>query len=566
MRSNSFKKSFLAVVLLPAMLATISSCSPSDSSQHINSGKPMLPTNEYPEDSSTPDVEDNTPEDTGELKDHIFDAEAAQFNGVSTASNSSLGGKCMAQSFFFDLSFSDSAIIRNITNTNNKYIYEFDSDTAYKCKMEVAVASAFDGSDWVERNLSAMYDITINDNPVDSDVVVPAGKAEQVKGGNYYTCIQTVEVPITIKKGHNLLVMSVLSGVCNLDYINIKTSANITGFTPKWWEDDTVVTIDLPTTTEDGTIQLACTEHSKSNKFTLPALQDGKGYQVSDDKTEFSFTFNGGEYVMNTDGTYDFPEGVVVADDQEPEPEPEPEPDDEVQDPDADPLPEVVINNKDFFEPTNWTTFTSGDITGAQPVEMNSALKFKEAARFDFFYVKGASKNVHLGDKESTVESEEIYNKDYSWTLNMSSKNPFDMILFGTSGLPATYSQTSNAGVYLSFEENKISLKNAYYGSENTEVIFEAPVDLTLDGETKFDLKITVNRVDGSNLKFSLSINDKLVEFTQVAEPELASYAEGYVNLEYGSNNSYGQRLAIVPPTNSIVRIYGLTLPENVGF
>lgn len=556
---NVMSKGLLALLLLPVSFA-ITSCSPSDSSKTYDSNKPMLPTNEYPEDSSTP-VIDNTPEDTGELKDHIFDAEAAQFNGVSTASNSSLGGKCIAQSFFFDLSFSDSAIIRNVTNTNNKYIFEFDSDKAYKCKLEVAVASAYSGTAWTERNLSAMYDITINDNPVDADVVVPAATEDQVKGGNNYTCIQNVEVPLTIKEGHNLLVMSVLSGVCNLDYINIKTSANITGFTPNWWEDDTVVTIDLPTVSEAGTINLACTEHSKSNTFTLPALVEKSGYDVSEDKSEFSFTFNGEEYIMKADGTYSFPEETLVA--EEPEPE---EPDDEVQDPDAAPLPEVMINGKDFFEPSNWTKFAAGDDKGEQPVEMNSALKFKNPARFDFFYVKGKSKNVHLGDKGSTLNDQEVYNKSYSWTLNMSSKKAFDMILFGTANLPAAYSQSGAAGVYLTFEEDKISVKNSFYGAENSQVLFEAPVELKLDGETKYDVKITVNRVDANNLQFSLTIDDKAIEFTQKATPKLVSYKDGFINLKFTSSGAYGQRIAFVPQTNAIVRIYNLTLPENIGF
>ena len=555
-------KFFRAVILILTILVLVAATAFSfgckkDKEQVIDDSKPMLPTTEYPDDKPEEEKPDNTPEDPGPLADHVFQAESA-FNGVSTASNKPLGGLCMAQSFFFDLSFGDSVIVRNVTQANkNKYIYRFESSAAYKCTLEVAVASAFDGSEWVERNLSAMFETSVNGDVIDGDVTVPAATSDQVKGGNNYTCIQNVEVPITIREGSNTLVMEVLAGVCNLDYINIKTSAEISGFEPKWWDDDTVVTIDLPTTTEAGTINLACTEHGKSNTFTLPALTAENGYEVSGDGQSFSFPFNGETYTIKADGTYEFPEGTVV----DGETEPEPEPDDEVQDPDADPLPEVQVNGKDFFEPSNWTKFASGD-AGAQPVEMNSALKFKDAARFDFFYVAGSGKNVHLGDKSDTLDDQGVYNKEYSWTLEMSSKGSFDMIMFATANLPSAYGQSGSAGVYLSFEESKISVKNAYYGSETTSPIAEAPVSLTLDGETKFKVKITVNRVDASTLTFKIAIGDQALTFTAgTASTAGASVSGETVTLGIGSG-SYGQRIAFVPATNSIVRVYGLTLPE----
>ena len=541
----------LTVVMLIAVLILSFGCK-KEENKPIDTSKPMLPTTEYPDDE--PEQPDNTPVDEGELVDHIFEAEAAQFNGVSTNRSVSMGGICMAQSYFFDLSFSGSAIIRNITQTTNKYIFEFESDKAYKCTMEVAVASAY-STTWVDRELSAMYDISINYETLETDVVVPAGNADQVKGGNNYTCIQHVEVPVTIKEGSNLIIMRVLDGVCNLDYINIKTSANITGFTEKWWEDDTVITIDLPTMDAAGTINLACEEHGKSNTFTLPALADGNGYTVSEDGKAFSFPFNGETYTVNTDGTYSFPEHVkVIA--EEPE-----EPDDEVPDPDAEPLPEVIVNGKDFFEPSAWTTFASGE-PGAKPIEMNSALKFTDAARFDLFYVNGSTKTVHLGDKVSTLEGQDVYNKDYSWTFDMSSKGTFDMLLFATANLPAVYGQYASAGIYLTFEEDKISVRNAYYGNETPEVIAEAPVSLSLDGETRYKVKVTANRVDSANLSIKIAIDDtELVFIAKSASTAGATVNESTFSV-YMSGTTYGQRVAFVPAHNSIVRIYGLTLPE----
>ncbi len=554
----------VAVLMISALSVFASGCGDDKTEKPIDTSKPMLPTTEYPDEE--PEPEDNTPEDPGERVDHIFEAEAAQFNGVSTSSNSSMGGICRAQSYFFDVSFGGCIIIRNITNTSNKYIFEFESSAAYKCTMEVAVASAYT-SGWVERELAAMYDIRVNDVTLDTDVVVPAGNADQVKGGNNYTCIQHVEVPITIKEGSNLIVMSVLAGVCNLDYINIKTSAELSGFTEKWWDDDTVTTIDLPTETETGTINFACTEHGKSNTFALPELADDKGY-IENGGGSYSFVLEGETYTMNADGTYDFPEGVQIA--AEPEPEPEPDPDDEAEDPNAPELPEVVINGKDFFDPDKWTTFTSGDETGAKPVEMNGALKFvHEPARFDFFYVKGENGSyTHLGETASKINNDatKVYGKDYGWELEMSSTGAFDMILFATSGEQSVINATNNGGVFLTVESDKITVKNHYYTTAS-ETVAEGNIGtpLTFDGKTKFTIKFTVQRVSDTLLKFKIAVNGTEVEFTQSSYDLKCSEvgADNYIELTLRANG-YGQRLCVVPG-GRIVRIYDLTTPETAA-
>ena len=138
------------------------------------------------------------------------------------------------------------------------------------------------------------------------------------------------------------------------------------------------------------------------------------------------------------------------------------------------------------------------------------------------------------------------------------------MLLFATAGTRSSYSQASCSGVYLTIEKDKISVKNAWYNSESTEVVAQGtiPQALTFDGKTKFKIKINVNRADGNNLRFGLEVNGVKIDLTATGKGKLATVADGVVNLQFTSAGSYGQRLCIMPRyANNVVRIYGITAP-----
>ncbi len=536
-----------------------------------NPDKPKLPTNEFEDDiGGGEEFVDNTPEDTGTLVNHYFEAETADFIGTSTNGTSSLGGKCIAKSHFFDLSFGGNIMIRNITSTSNKYIFQFKSDKAVKVKMEIAVASAYT-STWEARNLSAMFDIVVNDRQITEDVVVPAGNKDQIRGGNNFTCIQNVEIPVSLKEGDNLIIFNILAGVCNLDYINLKTSANITEYTEHHWEDpDTKITIkNLPTADKQGDIVFSCSKHgSTTSSFKLPELKDGSGYEVTEAGSvkTYSFTLHGKTYSFSDDGTYSVPDGVEVV---EPEFVLEPE-GEEAVDPDAPELPALNINGKDIFAPAKWTTFNGG--VGKQPEKINGAMKFTDAARFDFFYAKADNGSyIHLGELPGkyTGGKETVMNKVHSWSLEMSARYNFDMLLFATAGAPAEYGQGMNASVYLTIEKNKILVKNLCYNQESTEVIAEGTIPAALpfgDDKQKFTLTMNVNRVDGNNLQFSLEINGTKIDLTATGKAKLATVTDGVVNLKVVTAGSYGQRMCVIPRyQNNVVRIYNVTTPETAA-
>lgn len=306
------KKRFLSLSLLSCLLFSCSSTQ-TDSSSSFPIGKPFLPEEEYPSDSSSLK---ECEVDPFEKKDHIFEAEAAMFFGYSMKSKDQpLYEKCIAHSYLFDLSFSDSVIVRNITRVGNCYAFEFHSSKSYLADLEISIASAYNGK-FIERYLSKMYDVTINGKTLMEDVLIPKGDKSQIKQSNNYTAMQKVTFPIPLKEGKNVILFSSTDSSSNLDYINIRTSSEITSFTPNYWVDEnTAISLLPPTFTKEGRIAFSCKKHGISNSFSLPILSRQNGYLVSQDEKEFSLCFNGEKITFYSDGKTAVPSGISLIDD-----------------------------------------------------------------------------------------------------------------------------------------------------------------------------------------------------------------------------------------------------------
>lgn len=243
-----------------------------------------------------------------EVKDNKFEAEAALYNGKSAGSDNHA---CTGISYFFDSSLSGYISLRKI-NAGNTFTFTFTSDKSVKVKMEVAVASYYDGKAWVTTNLNQMLTATINGKPVNCSVQVPEAAAEDVLQGNNYTCIKVATIDLSIKEGVNTLVFTTASKLQNFDYINIKTTANLTGWENHYWVDDVnrLVNLDIAPTTDNegnfvsatGDLYMLCSGATSTtghpSKFTLPEITaDSKFYTVTstaDDKYYiFSFELIG---------------------------------------------------------------------------------------------------------------------------------------------------------------------------------------------------------------------------------------------------------------------------------
>ena len=515
-------------------------CAPTETGDvPIDSNKPMLPTDEYEDQTGDQPVTDNTPVDPGTPADHIFEAEAAEIGG----------SYCMASSEYVDFSFGGNVLMRNISMS---YKFDFSSDNAYKVTMAAGVTSAFSENAWVEKDLTDMFDIVVNGRDVTEEVKVPAADATQVKCGNIYTCVQEVEIPVSLVKGSNSIVFYPIESVYGLDYINIKTSAELSG-----WEDDrpedagTKITVGLPTADKEGRISLSCSTHGKSNSFVLPALQADSGYTVGEKegKQWYSFGLNGETYSFAEDGAYALPEGVAV--DEGPAPDP--------YDPDPT-VPNVVNNDKHLFTPDNWTTFDNGTEKGARPVKEDGKLKFTDASRFDFFYV---AQNTHIADKANNLEGrKDFYGQDYTWKLKMSSTDAFDILLFATKKLPVIFGEDEGAGgVYLTFDGEKISVKYENYRQEIDNVVAEGKVKTPLDG-SEFEVAITANRLSDNYMRFGIAINGQSVKFELKNSPEQTT-VDAAGNVVLYSTNMYGQRLCFVPSEGATIELYNAALPNK---
>lgn len=530
--------SYLICVLLAVLLACaacfgLTACGEKENATKppVDNGKPHLPNSEYDEEGYV----DNTPADPGTPVSHVFEAEDMA------------GDYCAAESEFFDLSFGGSILMRNV---GSGYRFGFTSSAAYKITMEIAVTSAFSGYDWAESNLSDLFEIVVNGRTADaSGSKVPAGSPEQMRGGNVYTCLQTASVSVSIAKGTNTVALYPKNSLVGIDYIDLKTSAEITPAESVDGSDDVSVTVALPTAESEGMLTFVCDEHGKSARYALPALAEGNGYaaESADGVTDYSFVLRGKEYVFSSDGTYELPEGASLEtpaeyDFDDPEPY----------------MPYVNIYGKYFFHADEWQTFTSGSEKGALPAKDGETLVFNDGARFDFFYV---SDGVHIADKSTNLKDKSFYGQDYTWKLKMSADKAFTLALFNTKNAYMHYDQsnTNSGSMYLKFDGDSVSLTHLCYSNETAGVVAQADAEVPLDG-SEFEVAVTVNRLSDNYLRFGISVDGVKSEFEIAGSPKITS-CDSAGNVIVNSSNMYGQRLAFIPDDGGKITVSGVALP-----
>ncbi len=227
--------------------------------------------------------------------------------------------------------------------------------------------------------------------------------------------------------------------------------------------------------------------------------------------------------------------------------------------PDPGDLPSVTVNGKEFFSSDNWTTFIRGSESGARPTAENGKLVFAKPARFEFFYV---SDGVHIADQAPHFTDKSFYGKEYTWTLEMAADGEFSVLLFANNDFPALFEDATAssraAGAYLTFGNGTLTVSHMQYGDNETAAT--AVTENVTDGE-EFTLGITAVRENDSSVSFSLTINGVPVTFTQSGDPTVTTVETDKITLNSKANMMFGQRLCIVPDTDSTVSVSGLTLP-----
>ncbi len=237
----------------------------------------------------------------------------------------------------FDFRLSNKLCTRNLNDTQtagSSVDFNFMSDKSYTVKMRANI-SVHSGETYVPSDNFAIKSEGADNNGgivysyADmSDIEIPRENAEMlVSGGEVkseYFYFAVVEVMVAIYEGETTISFEFDgSGKgCNIDYIELDTSANITGWDDSHYTDGDVADPEngtmwyvskQPTDTEEGTFTAMkyIDGAYRSYNYGLPALKgangaltEGYSSSVVDGKTQYSFDFK--------NGVYTFVEGEVI--------------------------------------------------------------------------------------------------------------------------------------------------------------------------------------------------------------------------------------------------------------
>ena len=528
--------------------------------------------------SASSSSETSVPEDKGTLKNNIFELEEMEFAGVSQNAGKNFGHICSVNSTFFNTAFGGNICIRNVTSKDvtNTFTLKFDSSAAYKVAMDIRVASRYSNNAWPEEYLSAGMYLSVNGKDVDlTSVMVPASSDAGKIGGNNYFNMNTVSVPITIAKGSNTVVLTPSSAYLNVDYVNIRTSATLSGFTPKYFADaEKCITITKdPTTSAKGSIRFSDTECADTANYDLPILSEANGYTLKDG--QYSIKILGKTYSFSSGGQE---QGSSSSESSAPsESSLDPAKGREVGDIHNESKSKVLPAGVDFFKASDWFTKDVGDsakLSADEIIDADGNLVFENdgvldtSGKFPLFYTSpkedGGSAYTHLFDKAGNVTAyagDAFYGHEYDYTLGLSASGPFALILGMAKNTPIDGSD-NNWGLHYEFDANgKVSLRESAANAA-----YKMATSTAIEAETSFDyskansVKFGINRVDSGSMTIDLYVNgDKVPLAGEITDAYHSLSDDGRLNInDLFSSNGMGQRFGIRCLEGSYVRVSSL--------
>ena len=300
MKTTLLKKLFIgSLSLLAGALVVTQGLAVSNLLNKISSNNDIINLEQPP----VPDVVIDPSEIVTEgVVDNIFEAEYGLYEG-STGWAGELDHHCVSSSYLFNPNFSGSICLVNISkgnnSKNNSLSFTFNSSKAEVVNMEVAVTGL--ASDTLFKKV---VKTTINDEPYNCDDVVLGMNNGQFVAQHYTTkfshSITKVTVPIKLKEGENTIKFSTrLPGentMFGFDYINVKTTAELSGFVSNFWnlqEEVNITFTTIPTANTAGVIRL---QHDcgADNYYPIPSLGDGfanKIYSRIDNTSSNTFDY-----------------------------------------------------------------------------------------------------------------------------------------------------------------------------------------------------------------------------------------------------------------------------------
>ena len=260
-----------------------------------------------------------------------MEAENAEINYVGNSTSAWKNEYSDVNNMAFDFRLSGKLATRNLNTPGSNATFRFNSDKSYTVKMNLRVSVWDDThvpfviSDYFDvRSEGTKDDVRVYSYANTKDMSISWDETEEmVSGGEVnskYFHFATIELDVAIYKGSTALIVEYLGkGGANIDYLELDTSASITGFDSTHYTDGDVANptdgsqwyiSEYPTDDTDGTftVRKYIDNAYRSFSYGLPKYKtDGQltsGYSskvISEGKTEYSFTFKNGVYTFVDD-------------------------------------------------------------------------------------------------------------------------------------------------------------------------------------------------------------------------------------------------------------------------
>ena len=238
-------------------------------------------------------VVDTAPEDDGELKDYVFEFEAARYEGSSNGENH----MCTAKSLELNTVFGGNVCMKNI-GSGASFVFTFNSDKQVRSPLTIKCSNAYKSG----QGFSSGFTITVNGHDfIETSIIPEEGVVPDGLNKTYFTMVD-VTGKISIQEGLNTLKFTSTTSSCpNMDSLIISTSAQLEDKTksnwPNMFENCTINT--MPTETEQGNVTYRCNVSGCSQTATrnMPALNSGLYHSENTETSERFSLLIGNSYL-----------------------------------------------------------------------------------------------------------------------------------------------------------------------------------------------------------------------------------------------------------------------------
>ena len=216
------------------------------------------------------------------VKDNFFEAESALFEGTVSDGENDYGTSA-AYSCVVDAGFGGGVALRGIGTSEtadkpNTLTFGFVSDKKVRITMTARVNAAD-----VETPFSEIYTVTVNGkSPRNIDDAVLPARSDASVTAVYGYAMADVDLVVDLSPGENTVVVRTAKNAdCVIDYLNLKTSAALTGYVSRYRLDEVATIVSAPT--DSGAGEITLTDEHYSATYVLPSVMDGlrKGVYTS---------------------------------------------------------------------------------------------------------------------------------------------------------------------------------------------------------------------------------------------------------------------------------------------